>query len=155
MNKSLGIVVGILVVILFIVLFWAFRGRPAGDQTGPFVASPVATLTPAATGDFPLVPAQTPITAPTQSGAQVSVAATGFSSASVTIPVGGTVTFTNVDTESHQIASNPHPVHTNFQALNIAVLAPGASGAVVFDRAGTFGYHDHLNPGLTGIVIVQ
>jgi plastocyanin len=159
MNKGPGMIVGVVVVIFLIVVFWALRGRPAGDQTGPLVTSPVTTL-------MPLEPAQTPVTGdlpgttlptatPAQTGGLVSISAAGFSPGSVTIPVGRSVTFTNTDTESHQIASNPHPVHTNFPSLNIAVLAPAASDTVTFDRAGTFGYHNHLNPGLTGIVLVQ
>lgn len=159
MSKGHGVIVGIIVVILIIVVFWAFRGRPAGDQTGPLVTPPDVTQTPLVSGQTPVAgglgEVALPTATPAQSGAQVTIASTSFSPTSVTVPVGGSVTFTNADTESHRVSSNPHPIHTNFRALNIVVLAPGASGTVVFNRAGTFGYHDHPNPGLTGTVIVQ
>ena len=90
-----------------------------------------------------------------QSEATVRISSSGFSPDSVTIKVGGTVTFINDDSADHQVASAPHPVHTDYPKLNVGVLKPGEMGTAEFDEAGTFGYHDHLNPSLTGKVVVE
>lgn len=160
MQKSVGIVIGIIIVVLLLAVFWMFRGRPAGE------AQPAATGSPRAqsrgsVGSSPVASpatpqaAASPVAPPVEAPALVSIAATGFSPASITVPVGGAVSFTNNDTQSHQVASAPHPVHTNYPPLNGAVLAAGETQTVTFTQAGSFNYHDHLNPGLTGVVVVQ
>jgi len=167
MQKGLGIGIAVILVVVVIAVFWMFRGRPAGetllpvpptatplDGTGRFL-SPTASTD---TGGLPGVgsPQASP-TVPT-SGATVSIAAAGFSRfspATVSVPVNGTVTFTNSDKQSHQVSSDHHPIHTNYLPLNGDVLAPGQSRTVTFTQAGTFGYHDHLNPGLRGTVTVR
>lgn len=160
--KSFGIIIGILLVILVIGAFWMLRGRPAGE-TLPTLSP--ATVPVGGTGAFPLAsPTASPISgvsttlaSPTSNTAStaVSITATGFGPASVTVPMNGTVTFTNSDTRPHQLASDPHPVHTTYPPLNSSVLVAGQSLTVTFTKAGTFGYHDHLNPGLIGTVIVR
>jgi plastocyanin len=88
----------------------------------------------------------------------------GFSPASVTIAKGGVVMFKNNSSAPMRVASDPHPTHTNypdkggcsgstFDSCN--ETAPGDSWVFVFDTAGNWGYHDHLNPKHKGIVIVQ
>lgn len=90
----------------------------------------------------------------------VSITASGFSPATLTVSArsgsGATVTFTNMDSAPHRIASDPHPVHTGlagFDALND--ILPGGTYVFTFVKAGTFGYHDHLHPFVKGTVIVQ
>lgn len=156
MQKNVGIVFGIVIIVLLIAMFWMFRGRPAGesqseipDLVGSDEISPVVPLVePEATDASPAAPTASESTV-------VSIAAAGFTPAEVTVPVGGTVSFTNNDTQSHQVASAPHPVHTSYPPFNGAVLGAGETRAVTFTQAGSFKYHDHLNPGLTGTVIVQ
>lgn len=159
--KNTGIVGLVIAIILVVVIIWAVRGRPAGEEPGTVAPAPAATTTPAITSP---TRAPSPTISPAaglQSTAipagavTVSIAASGFSPPSVTVPVGGSVTFTNAETAPHQVASIPHPIHTNFPELNGPVLSAGQSRAVTFTRAGTFGYHDHLNPGLQGTVVVQ
>lgn len=91
-----------------------------------------------------------------------------FSPASVTVPVGGTIHW--VDTSGQMwVASNPHPVHTGYDGTDRTThCAAGYSGAAPFDqcasgstfsftftKAGSFGYHDHLNHSAAGNVTVQ
>ena len=54
----------------------------------------------------------------------------------------------NASSGNHQVASNPHPLHTDCPPLNTpGFLPPGDSGPTsVFDIAGTCGFHDHLDP---------
>lgn len=86
---------------------------------------------------------------------RVFVTEQGFDKPEVKIKVGGKVTFTNSGQSDHQIASTPHPAHTAYPALNLGVIKPFESKALVFAKAGTYGYHDHLNPQAQGTVIVE
>lgn len=150
-NSWIGVVVA---VIALGALVWIFRGRPAGDTTIPTPGTTgIATITPTPqplTGGSP-APSGEPA-APTES---VSITASGFAPATLTVAVGSTVTFTNSDTAAHQVASAPHPTHTAYPPLNGPVMAQGDTHTVTFSTAGTFGYHDHLNPGVTGTIVVQ
>lgn len=163
MQKNIGIIGLVIFAVLVLVIIWAVRGRPAGEEPGTVAPIPAAT-----TAQTPTSPTRAPSatispaaglqsTAIPAGAVTVSITASGFSQPSVTVPVpvGGSVTFTNADTAPHQVASNPHPIHTNFPELNGPVLSAGQSHAVTFTRAGTFGYHDHLNPGIQGTILVQ
>jgi len=90
------------------------------------------------------------------SEAQVSITKDGFVPATIQIKKGSQVTWTNKDSDSHQIASDPHPTHTNLKALVSDKLAKDESFAFIFEKAGTFTYHDELNPlKLQGTVVVK
>ena len=78
----------------------------------------------------------------------VTITATGFTPATVTISTGSAVKWTNKDTKNHQIVAN----NGSFAS---AVIAPGKSYTHTFNTAGTFRYHDALHPALTGKVVVN
>lgn len=86
-----------------------------------------------------------PAPGPGPVGATVTITSSGTNN--VTVNVGQSVSIVNNDSRTHNIASDPHPVHTNCPALNVGVLSPGqsrTSGA--FTSAGTCGFHDHDDP---------
>lgn len=85
----------------------------------------------------------------------VKITADGFSPKTITVKVGESVTWTNADTENHTVNSAPHPTHTAYPPLNLDVIKSGTSKSLTFPTAGTYKYHDHLNPSLTGSVTVQ
>jgi len=90
----------------------------------------------------------------------VTITSSGVSPRQIEINVGQRVTFVNNDTVSHEIASDPHPVHTDCPAINeVGGLAPGANRATgVFTIARTCGYHDHGQPdntSLQGTIIIH
>jgi plastocyanin len=95
------------------------------------------------------------------SGAQVTITASGVSPGSVTISIGQSVTFVNNDTRSHEIASNPHPVHGSCPSIEsgLGTLGPGQTRLTQgFAGAGTCSYHDHLNDtnaSLQGTIIIR
>jgi plastocyanin len=69
----------------------------------------------------------------------------------VVVRPGGEVTFINRDSVSHQIASDPHPSHGRFPALNSPVLAPGATFRVTMPSSESgLGYHDGLKVEASG-----
>ncbi len=72
----------------------------------------------------------------------------------VTIQEGDTVRWTNTSSTYTQISSDPHPIHTNYPALNVGLLASGDSITLIFPTSGTYGYHDHLLPSATGTINV-
>lgn len=72
----------------------------------------------------------------------------------LTIKLGDSVTWVNEDSSLHIVASNPHPTHTDLPGL-IGDVAPGANYTFTFSIAGTWGYHCHVHPAMTGTVIVE
>ncbi len=85
----------------------------------------------------------------------VKVTSSGFSSKSITIKVGESVTWQNDDSENHIVNSAVHPTHLVYPPLNLGVIKPGETRSLTFSEAGTYKYHDHLNPSLTGSVTVE
>lgn len=93
-------------------------------------------------------------------GATITIGANGaVSPASVTITSGQSVTFVNNHSEAHDMASNPHPVHTDCPSVNGSAIGPGQSRTTnAFTTARTCGYHDHMNDSnasLRGSIVVQ
>ncbi len=89
--------------------------------------------------------------------ATVIITSAGISSTSTTVAAGTVVTFLNNDTAPHQIASNPHPSHTDLPGFDLT-LSAGSSQSFTFTKIGSWGYHDHNNPFATeyqGRIIVQ
>lgn len=79
-----------------------------------------------------------------------------FSPQSLTIKKGDTVRFVNNSDEDMMIVSNPHPEHTDLPSLNSEKsLAPGGVYVYTFKNEGTWKYHNHSNPSVTGTVIVK
>lgn len=74
--------------------------------------------------------------------------------------MGTRVTFVNNDTIAHDMASDPHPDHTDCPEINQAgFLTPGQMRQTGnLNRARTCGFHDHnqdQNPLLKGQIIIQ
>ncbi len=94
----------------------------------------------------------------------VEITANGFNPDSITISLGDTVSFVNQDVDGHWPASDVHPTHGNYPEAGGCIgsafdacggLAGGESYLFTFDEVGIWTYHDHVNPGLTGKVIVE
>lgn len=85
----------------------------------------------------------------------ITITKAGFSPKDITISQGAAVTWMNSDTADHTVNSAPHPTHTIYPPLNLDTIKPGEKQSLVFPKAGTYKYHDHLNPSLFGAVTVQ
>ena len=72
----------------------------------------------------------------------------GVSPKELTVPLGTRVLFVNQDARAHDVASDPHPEHTDCTDINsVGLLTPGQSretGNLVVAK--TCGFHDHDNP---------
>jgi plastocyanin len=88
-------------------------------------------------------------------GVVVHLTEEGFEPESVKVGAGETIVFENVDDEGHWPASNDHPTHEIYPAFDPKKpVQPGTNWSVTLDRPGEWGYHDHMNPYMTGKVIV-
>jgi plastocyanin len=86
---------------------------------------------------------------PAPSGATITISNTGaVSPTSVDIAAGQSVTFINQDSRNHEMASDPHPAHSDCPQINaVGVLAPGQTRLTNgLTTARTCGFHDHGDP---------
>ncbi|OGK13881.1 hypothetical protein A3C98_01860 [Candidatus Roizmanbacteria bacterium RIFCSPHIGHO2_02_FULL_37_15] len=85
----------------------------------------------------------------------VSVTDTGFEPQTVTVKVGTKVVWRNKTNATVNVSSAKHPTHLEYPPLNLANFEPGETISLVFTEAGTYKYHDHLNPSKFGTVVVE
>ena len=116
----------------------------------PFCVFAVASLLPAC-GSSPSAPT---------AAATITITASGVSPKEVRIKAWNYVTFVNMDSRSHAIASDPVDLHTQCPPLNrVGLLQPGESrDTATLNLAGTCGFHDHNNTSDTtiqGRIIVE
>jgi len=102
----------------------------------------------------------TPTPTPTPvSSITLTLTGSGVSPKTATVSEGAEVTFLNSDSVSHDMASDPHPMHTDCPELNGSTIGPSGSRSVTMaSRSETCGFHDHLNPGTAafqGTITVQ
>lgn len=125
---------------------------------GWFLTRPKQTTIPASTQPTP-TPLSTESASPAASPAAatnlITITKSGFSPKDITITAEESVTWVNSDTMDHTVNSAIHPTHTIYPPLNLGIIKPGDQKSLTFPQAGTYKYHDHLNPSLTGSVTVQ
>jgi plastocyanin len=86
----------------------------------------------------------------------VQMTADSFDPATLTIKTGDTVEFENESGEDKWPASNVHPTHELYPGFDAEKsILDGDSYEFTFDRAGRWGYHDHLNPDIQGTIVVE
>lgn len=93
-------------------------------------------------------------------GTTITITSSGVSPRALTMSAGSRVTFVNNDTRAHDMASNPHPDHTDCPAINDAgFLQPGQSRQTGnLNTPRTCGYHDHdrdTDTSLQGTITIQ
>lgn len=130
--------------------------EPVTPTPSPVVPTPTPSESPA--------PAPTPASAPMS--ATITYNGTNFSPAAVVIKQGGTVTWINSSAKDMWVASAAHPSHTVYAGTSLREhcaegAAPsfdqcegGGNYSFTFNKAGTWGYHDHITPSATGRIEV-
>lgn len=93
----------------------------------------------------------------------------GFSPKSVTVQLGTKITFVNQSTKGVWVASAKHPDHTIYSGTSLSQHCPdttnssfdacsvtpsGGSYSFIFNKEGTWKYHDHVDATQFGTVIV-
>jgi len=81
-------------------------------------------------------------------GMQITIKNFSFQPASVSVPVGTTVTWSNQDSVAHTTTSDTG-------VWDSGNLTTGASVSFAFKRAGTFHYHCMIHPNMMGTIVVQ
>lgn len=87
--------------------------------------------------------------------ATITFSSNGFSPSSVTVKSGDTVAIKNTSSDNLEFDSNPHPVHTDNQELNVGSVAPGQTMTFTVTTKGTYHYHDHLDANKGGTIVVE
>jgi len=101
-----------------------------------------------------------PTPPPTGGGTTITITSSGVSPQNITVTPGTRVTFINNDTRRHDMASDPHPEHTDCPEINqVGVLQPGQSRETGnLNTPRTCGFHDHDQPtasSLRGSIRIQ
>jgi plastocyanin len=152
----------IVVVIVLGGFYWWWSSSQSQSMVVPPTGTPVTQQTTSVPGSSN---ASTGTTTPVITN--VTYDGSSFLPSSVTIPEGGTVTWTST-AGGMWIASNPHPIHNGYDGTTVQEhCAPGYTGAAPFDecapgttwsftftKVGTWGYHNHLSAGVKGTVTV-
>lgn len=147
MNKTTLAIVGVILLVIIAVAVGLTKNRSAQTVTpssGPETSSATTQST-------------SPAISPTHDhGKDIVYTDSGFSPATVTIKVGQMVAWTNNSSRSMWVATDPHPAHTQLSGFDAEVGAsPGGTYNFTFTKAGTWTYHNHLNPGDHGTIIVE
>lgn len=145
MNKF---ILGSVVLVLGVILGWyVFRSSSAKSVTS---FSPSGSGSPTVSSPSPSADVGQPAATD-----RVKLTDSGFVPASLTVKVGTTVRFTNESSGGMHIASNPHPTHTLLPGFDeLTSVDKGGFYDYQFVKVGTWGYHNHLTPSVTGKVIV-
>ena len=123
----------------------------------PVVTTTMTTIA-TATTPAPTIPPTTATAAPitTVPPPPVSVIIQGFafSPASVTVPRGTTVTWTNRDPASHTIVNDGTSMFGAGQKFSSTPIGSGQSFSFTFTEAGTYPYHCGIHTTMHGTIIV-
>lgn len=89
--------------------------------------------------------------------AKVEITGTGFVPLTIRIKKGESVTWVNKDSKPHQVAADPHPTSDLLPSLKgDEPLLQEEQYTAIFEKTGTFTYHDYLDPvGYHATVIVE
>lgn len=89
--------------------------------------------------------------------AQVAIDSSQFVPATLTVSPGTYVTWTNDDSQVHQVAADPFPKDNSISGFNSQVsLQNHDSYTYQFNQKGTYTYHDEKNPfSMDGTVVVK
>ena len=100
-------------------------------------------------------PSTTPASSETGDKLTINFKQTGFEPQILKIKVESTITWVNQSSKGLDLASAPHPTHTDYPPLNLGTIEPGASKLLTFPTAGTYKYHNPLNSSQYGSIVVE
>lgn len=152
MNKNL-MIVGAVIVLAGLGLIYAIKNQQnmSGGVSEPLptAASGLGEVTPSALSETP-----TPVEQ-TSNEATIRVTTSGFEPQTVTVKAGTKVVWVNNSGQTVTVDSVVHPTHLVYPPLNLGEFGDGQSVSLVFDKAGSYRYHNHWKSSWTGTVIVE
>lgn len=140
MNKS--IITTVIIAALLMGGYFLFRSTPQSEPA----SQPPADQTPATEEKI------------------ITYTDSGYSPATLTVKKGETVTWKNQSSQSMWTAAGKHPTHNLYPTTGGCLgstfdacqgIQPGNNWSFKFDIVGTWKYHNHLNPGYFGTIIVE
>ena len=144
--------------ILLIVLMIVFGGgvifilpQLPQRQTDTSISSPSGSMVVTPTVDALATPTPTP----EPEVVEVEVTSAGFDPQTLIVRTGTEVTWINKSRQMVNISSDLHPTHLLYPVLNLGNFEAGQSVSLLFDQPGSYKYHNHLKPTVTGVVIVE
>ncbi|MFC1687437.1 hypothetical protein ACFL0L_02565 [Patescibacteria group bacterium] len=150
--KAIGIIIAILIIG---VVAWLVIGNSNEEATN----TNTTTNTTANTTTNSASNVNIFYTDPTGESMRVYTDSSGFDPETARIGIGDAVSWYNKDEVQHYIAPDDHPDHVKYSGIwdddGSGNIAPAEVYSVIFFEAGTYEYHDHLNPDLTGTVVVE
>ena len=87
--------------------------------------------------------------------AVVRITQSGFVPSTLSVKKGTHVVWTNSDMALHQVASNPFPKDNGLPALKSEILNNTQTYTYVANTAGSFGYHDQMQPTTNGTLVIR
>ena len=156
-------IIGVIAVIVVIAGGWYLFSK------APVSAPQASVPTPTPIGTQNPVTSTPPTATPAPSKVTIAYTDQGFSPKSVTMLLGTTVTFVNQSSQRMWVASAMHPTHTAYNGTSLSQHCPdrnnsafdqcvavgsGGSFSFVFNKEGTWKYHDHVSPSAFGSVTV-
>lgn len=108
----------------------------------------------AATNQTPTITTQQ-ITEEKPNTTNVVVTANGYEPKNITIKQGDKVSWTNQSGTEVTVNSDVHPTHLLWPFLNLGNFKQGEMVSVIFEKAGTYTYHNHFNSSQVGSVKVE
>lgn len=168
-NAILGIVVVIIVLLAGVFFVTQKASAPSPSAANPNAGYDAAAGLPPTTGTGVNASTSAAALAPVTNASTVTYTDTGFSPKTLTVKVGTAVRFVNNSSGKMWVASNPHPIHNGYDGTTLAqhcaagsarsfdacvAIAPGAAYIFTFNKAGSWGYHNHMNVTDLGTVVV-
>ena len=156
-----GNTIGVVVVLAIVIIGGGFFLKAPAD----------APESQTVTNGMPVIGSTTQETVVENTSPNITVAYTdqGFLPASVTVPLGTTVTFVNQSSNKMWVASAMHPTHVVYSGTSLSQHCPdttnsafdectgdepGETYSFTFNKEGVWKYHDHINSKMFGSVTV-
>jgi len=146
-NKTLITIIVVLIIVVAVVM--------VGGKIGKKATAPGETNTPQAQQQTQQPQAGKETTINNEKIITIVATKSGFDPKTITIKADTRVIWVNNGDEAVVVASADHPTHQVYPPLNLGGFEKGSSVQLVFDKSGTYKYHDHLNPDNTGTVVVE
>jgi len=128
-------------------IYYFAKDTKAGDVTGQGVGG-VWFVAAVAGGPGGATASGAPASAAAGGGTPAKIIDFGYDPGTVTVKVGGSVTWTNTGATAHTVTADDG-------SFDSKSLASNATFSQTFAKAGTFAYHCAIHPGMKGTVTVQ
>lgn len=159
MNKAFIWAVVIVAGVLF--GWFYFKGTlPMMGSTAKPAVLPKDALVPPTDGSNPVITDEAVGAGGTKGGVQETFMFTytdaGFSPKQLTVKKGDTVSFINQSSGAMWVASAVHPTHQVLPGFDQKKsVAKGGTYVYTFEKVGTWQFHNHMSPEMTGSVAVK